>query len=291
MAVHYTSLGTVISMLKAARGGMGYLRMYSAIGFNDPNEGKLFTHVAKEKSHILAPCLPEDEDEDRNHAFVASFIRVGQSNQERPRTSAPANDLLFWRTYGREGTGCSLLLSLSAVSEEIKEVTYGEIATASSIESIDQALKSVSDAANRVIGIATDDGILQEDAPNASEMISNQLQAELKKVRYLYKDLPYGFEQECRLVETPDSVTEKGIRPEFDYSGTQATPVVKKYVDHPSLNLTANIFDSRSQIMLGPLVPNPVHTKEYIERLLREAEFHGPRVEISEIAYRMPFHH
>ena len=291
MAVHYTSLGTIISMLKAAREGMGYLRMYSAIGFNDPNEGKLFTHVAKETSQILAPCLPEDEDEDRNHAFVASFIRVGQSNQERPRTINPANDLLFWRTYGREGTGCSLLLSLSTVSEEIKEVTYGEIATASSIESIDQALKSVPDAANRIIGIATDDGLLQEDAPNTNEMISNQLQAALKKVKYLYKDLPYGFEQECRLVETPDSATDKGIRPEFDYSGTQATPVVKKYVDHPSLKLTANIFDSRSQIMLGPLVPNPVHTKEYIERLLREAGFHGPRVEISEIAYRMPFHH
>ena len=102
-----------------------------------------------------------------------------------------------------------------------------------------------------------------------AQMISDQLQAELKKVRYLYKDLTYRFEQECRFVETPDSVAEKGIPLEFDYSGTQGTEVVKKYIDHPSLKLTANILDSKSKITLGPLVPNPVHTKEYIERLLR----------------------
>ena len=54
MAVHYTSLDTVIAMLKAVRNGEGYLRMYSASGFNDPNEGKLFTSVAKEKSQRLA---------------------------------------------------------------------------------------------------------------------------------------------------------------------------------------------------------------------------------------------
>ena len=148
----------------------------------------------------------------------------------------------------------------------------------------------MSDVANRVVRIATNDGLLQENALNTSNTISNQLQAELKKVRYLYKDLTYGFEQEYRLVETPDSVAEKGIRPEYDYSGTQGTAVVKKYIDHPSLKLTANILDSKSKITLGPLVPNPVHTKEYIERLLREAEFYGPRVEISDIAYRMPFH-
>ena len=291
MAVHYTSLGTVISMLNAARDGTGYLRMYSAIGFNDPNEGKLFTSVAKEKSQILAPCLAEDEDEERNHAFVASFIRIGQSIGEQSQTVDPANALLFWRTYGREGTGCSLQLSLAAVSEEIREVTYGEIATANSIESIDKALGAVSDVANKVVGIATNDGLLQENALNTSNIISNQVQAELKKVRYLYKDLTYGFEQELRLVETPYSVVEKGIRPEFDYSGTQGTAVVKKYIDHPSLKLTANILDSKSKITLGPLVPNPVHTKEYIERLVREAEFYGPLVKISEIPYRMPFHH
>ena len=291
MAVHYTSLSTVISMLKAAHDNTAYLRMYSAIGFNDPNEGKLFTSVAKEKSQILGPCLPEGEDADRNPAFVASFIRVGQSNGERSQSIDPADHLLFWRIYGREGTGCSLQLSLASVSEEIKEVRYGEIATANSIKSIDKALHTVSDAASKVIRIATDDGLIQDNAPNTSAIICNQLEADLTKVRYLYKALTYGFEKEWRLVETPESVTEKGMQPKFDYSGTQGTAVVKKYIDHPSLKLTAQILDSKSQIMLGPLVPNPVHTKEYIETLLQEAGFYGPQVCISDISYRMPFHH
>ena len=291
MAVHYTSLDTVISMLKAVRDGEGYLRMYSASGFNDPNEGKLFTSVAKENSQSLAPYLPEDEDADRNPAFAASFIRVEQSNGEQSQAVDPANDLLFWRIYGREGAGCSLQLSLVAVSEELREVTYGEIATANSIESIDKALDAVSDVANRVVGVATDDGLLQETTPDFDNIISNQVQVELKKIRYLYKDLTYRFEKEYRLVETPESAAEKGIRPEFDYSGTQGTAVVKKYIDHPSLKLTADILRSGTKITLGPQVPNPVHTKEYIKRLLEEARFYGPEVRISKILYRTPFHH
>ena len=291
MAVHYTSLDTVIAMLKAVRNGEGYLRMYSASGFNDPNEGKLFTSVAKEKSQRLPPYLPEEEDADRNPAFVASFIRVEQSDGEQSQTVDPANDLLFWRIYGREGTGCSLQLSLAAASEELREVTYGEIATANSIESIDKGLDAVSDVANRVVGIATDNGLLQEYVPDSSKIIGNQLQVELRKVRFLYKDLTYRFERECRLVETPESVAEKRIRPEFDYSGTRGIAVVKKYIDHPSLKLTADVLRSGTKITLGPLVPNPVHTKEYIERLLEEAQLFGPQVRISEISYRTPFHH
>ena len=292
MAVHYTSLDAVIAMLKAARNGeASYLRMYSASGFNDPNEGKLFTAVATERSQRLAPCLPEDKDADRNPAFVASFIRVEQSNGEQFQTVDPANDLLFWRIYGREGTGCSLQLSLAAVSEEIREVTYGEIATANSIDSIDKALAAVFHVAKMVVRTAANDDLLQEHAPDSSNIISNQVQAELKKVRYLYKDLTYRFEKECRLVETPESAAEKGIWPEFDYSGTRGTAVVKKYIDHPSLKLTTDILHSETKITLGPLVPNPMHTKEYIERLLAEAQLFGPRVGISEISYRTPFNH
>ena len=141
MAVHYTSLGTVISMLKAACDGTGYLRMYSAIGFNDPNEGKLFTSVAKEKSPILGPCLPEDEDADRNPAFVASFIRVGQSNEEQSQTVDPANDLLYiGALMVAKAPDVHFSCLFDAVFEGIKEVTYGEIATANSIEAIDKAL-------------------------------------------------------------------------------------------------------------------------------------------------------
>ena len=54
MVVHYTSLDAVISMLRAAQNGDGYLRMYSTSGFNDPNEGKLFANVARAETQSLA---------------------------------------------------------------------------------------------------------------------------------------------------------------------------------------------------------------------------------------------
>ena len=265
--------------------------MYCASGFNDPNEGKLFPGVAKEKAQNLVPYLTEDRDADWNPAFVASFIRVEESEGEQTQTVDPANDLLFWRIYGREGTGCSMQLPLDALSEELREVTYGEIATADSIERIDKALHTVSEVSSSVIGTATNDGLVQENAIDPEKTMCVQLQAEIKKVRYLYKDLTYRFEKECRLVETPESATERGIRPEFDYSGSQGMAVVKKYIDHPSLKLTADILRSGSKIMLGPQVPNPVHTKEYIKRLLEEAKFYGPEVRISKIPYRTSFHH
>ena len=96
-----------------------------------------------------------------------------------------------------------------------------------SIASIDNAVAAVFQVADRVVKIATDDGLLRENAPDFSNRISEQIQADLKKIRYLYKDFTYQFEKECRLVETPESVTEKGIRAEFDYSGTRRTAVVK----------------------------------------------------------------
>ena len=291
MAVHYTSLDAVISMLGAAPDRKGYLRMYSASGFNDPNEGKLFTNVARENSQSLPRCLLGDGDAGSNPAFVASFIRIEQSDGEQSQTVDPANDLLFWRIYGREGTGCSLQLPLATLAGELREVTYGEVATAKSIESIDRKLEAVSDISNRVVAIAHNEGLLQENAPDIGKAVCDQLADELKLVRYLYKDLTYHFERECRLVETPESAAARGIRPEFDYSGRCGTAVVKKYINHPSLQLTADALRSGTRITLGPQVQNPLHAKEYIERLLEEAGFYGPEVRISEIPYRTSFHH
>ena len=290
-AVHYTSLETVISMLKSARNGEGYLRMYSASGFNDPNEGKLFTSVAKEISQVLGPHLPDANETAWNPAFVASFILVERSDGEQSQDIDPSNDLLFWRLYGREGTGCSLELSLATVPEGIREVTYGEISTAKSIESIDSALGAVSDLANRVMDIVTDAGLLEEDALDANTIIESQLRKDLKRVRYLYKDLTYRFEKEHRIVETAESVVERGIRPKFHFSGTQGAAVVKKYIEHPSLKLTGATLSSETRITLGPLVPNQVHAKEYIEKLLEEAKIYGPQVQHSKISYRTSIYH
>ena len=165
------------------------------------------------------------------------------------------------------------------------------MASANSIDSIDQALDTVSHASNRVVGIATGDDLVQQNILGTEKTVREQLQTELGRVRYLYKDRTYHFEKECRLVETPESAAEKGMRTDFDYSGTQGMAVVKKYINHPSLKLTADVLRSGTRITLGPQVANPVHAKEYIKRLLEDAGFYGPEVLISEIPYRTSFHY
>ena len=58
MAVHYTSLDAVIAMLKAVQDGEGYLRMYSASGFNDPNEGSSSLAWPRRNLKVLRPVFP-----------------------------------------------------------------------------------------------------------------------------------------------------------------------------------------------------------------------------------------
>ena len=286
MVIHYTSLTAVIAMLKAAAEDKGYLRMYSTSGFNDPTEGKHFADLVAKKSSYLASFLRKEKDEKQDPAFVASFIQA-----EPPQTTDVENDLIFWRAYGREGTGCSLKLQLdSSAAEEMRKVTYRPESTVENIKSIEKKLPHVFDLADRVVQIAMAEGLLHNHTLHSREIVNNQVRKGMEKTKYLYKDLAYQHENECRLVETSETVKEKRIETKFDYSGAQGMEVVKKYIEHPSLKLTDKVLHSKTKITVGPRVPNPADTKEYIEKLLKKVAF-GAEVEISEIPYRKPFHH
>ena len=281
--VHYTSLSTVIAMLKAASEEKGYLRMYSAGGFNDPTEGEYFTDLAKKEPYLK---LFLDEKEREEHAFVASFIQATDTDKIE-------DHFLFWHTYGRQCTGCSLKLKLNpSTVEEMRKVTYGPDDTTKSIQTIDEKLHQISNMVDKIIQITMNKSLTREDLLLHPKNI-DQVRKEIEKTRYLYKRSAYQHEKECRLIETPETVKEKGIETKFDYSvsETEGMEVIKKYIEHPSLKLTDQFLRSGTKITLGPRLPNPVHTKEYIEKLLREAKIFGAKVKFSEIPYRKPFHH
>lgn len=296
--VHYTSLSNVIAMLKPDDdGNERYLRMYSTIGFNDPSEGRYFIDLAREKSKFLKELLPEG-GVDADPAYIASFIRVDSSNSESHHNMDPADHLMFWRAYGREGTGCSLTLFFDDKEDEIHNVVYGKRNTIKNIKSIERELQQLFNVADVAFDAAIARGVIRQDelsddmqSARRSKWLNLQSSIRLNRSRYLYKSDPFQYETECRFIVTPDTADEKGMAIKFDYSGPPSKEVVKKYVEHPSLKLTDKIFQTGSAITLGPLVPNPQHTKEYLEQLLKNANFYGCQVRCSKIDYRRPFYH
>ena len=290
--VHYTSLANTIAMLKPEAGGERYLRMYSAIGFNDPSEGDYFTQLAREHSEQMKSLLSTDAM-NSDPAFIASFIRTDQSNDDQLHSINSEDNLSFWRAYGREGAGCSLKLSISG---EVKDVVYGDQATIESVEAVDMQIENIFASVESVVDTIAavyrlPEAALPETLQNGvrDEFLRKEMQKRLRKSRYLYKSLPFQYERECRIVEVAEASKEE-IKVNFDFSGAQGEEIVKKYVEHPLLKLTDRMFDSSSVITLGPLVQNKQHTREYMKSLLAEAGFHGTEVRCSKIEYRKPFH-
>ena len=98
--IHYTRLDTIVAMLgRAAKQQDAFLRLNDSSSFNDPDEGQFFTgNLALPSKHRWVM------EGSTSHAYVASFI-IPDDKLDL------SDDLMFWRTYGREGEGCSLVLS------------------------------------------------------------------------------------------------------------------------------------------------------------------------------------
>lgn len=74
-------------------------RLYDSAHVNDPQEGRYFTHHVPEEHKWL-------EQFDTHRAYIGSFILP------RTTTDDAGDNLVFWRTYGREGEGCSISLAI-----------------------------------------------------------------------------------------------------------------------------------------------------------------------------------
>ena len=115
--VHYTSVANIVSILQMTskregpwgnsknelpdeRSDSGW-RLYDSVHFNDPDEGNyLIRHLGQNKRYRWL------EESSVTPAYIASFIL--------PETDADvvSDNLVFWRTYGREGEGCALKINV-----------------------------------------------------------------------------------------------------------------------------------------------------------------------------------
>lgn len=285
--IHYTSIGALVSMLQDASkqelkdkereneklelsSSSCYpkpsLRMYDSVHLNDPNEGFYFArhlvrHLKQSRKYDWLKKL------DMGHAYVASFILPNSKKNMR-------NNLVFWRTYGDDGEGCSL--SITIPRNQLQRVLYGKKKVQETIDD----LKLVLDVLSPLLEI--ENSTTQN---NIQEKLSETVWKSLARVSYLYKSKAYEHENECRFVlleadiENKDNIC-------FEYHNRNKSPArVRHYYEHEDFQIK-KLLDSESSITLGPCVPFRSNVRNCIDVLLKRANLYGPEIKCSKIPYR-----
>ena len=195
--IHYTSLSSIVSMFEEDK---GKIRLYDANQSNDPTEGMYLSSTLRFPNeyswvHDTRPSSTATP----SFAYIASFIVTGD-------VDSPHDDLIYWRTYGREGAGCSL--ELVDPPPGLKRVRYGD-------EAVAETLEALLPVVTMLDPLAKVDGAV-------GRIVSTALWEALDAIRYLYKDEPYRYESECRYIIRGDDVDAKEIS--FDARGSSIFP-------------------------------------------------------------------
>lgn len=266
LATHYTSIDVLISMLKNVVDDTSgsFLRLYDSVCLNDPDEGKYLLRT-------LLPDLPSWIHSDIRHcAYLASFVSP-DDNSSRDM----ADNLVFWRTYGDEGQGCSI--SFCVPSERLRRVVYGDAS-----DGFEEAKKRI----HSIVDLL--DLLKPNDLP---ELLQRELNSvfwkALRPILYLYKSNAYDYENELRVVlAKPADLDRRNIN--FEYLKHPKYPSMPSYVRHylneEDLEIK-NLLISGSSITIGPRVLYPDNLQLYIEDLLKRAGLLIP-IKLSRISYR-----
>lgn len=258
--IHYTSIGALVSILQNAAKNKqnASLRLYDSVHFNDPDEENYFYH------HLNLPKKYDWLDEKKEtHAYMASFIIPDTAR-------GMSDDLIFWRTYGKDGEGCSLKFQVP--KGQLRKVLYG----VGKVKATGKKLRPILDSIMPLIQIKHEEIRTQ---------ILEAVHKSLGKIRYLYKSEAYRYERECRFVIPElDTKKDKIVFEENQQSDSSASP--RHYYECDALKVE-KILVTDSMITLGPCVSNVYNVIYYIERLLREADLLSGRIiRASTINYR-----
>ena len=262
--IHYTRATTVEALLKGAAAELdSSLRLYDSASFNDPDEGQfLVRNLSLPSRHhwILRSTTPD--------AYIVSFIIPDASLKL-------SDDLMFWRTYGREGEGCSLVLSVPPT--RLREIFYGT----KHVQAVREALVPFLDVLHPLVaGRASPSRNLLRTA------LGTAVWRVLAKVKYLYKSDAYSYERECRVVVLESEVQPEAITFEPEKSNGSIFRI-RHYVEDPDLRVE-QVLATNSQIILGPCIERPDNLRFYFETLRQLGGWSRghPTIRKSGIVYR-----
>ena len=283
IVIHYTNIDALVSMLQNTSNNVSnkdqegdknsepmpddenfYLRLYDSVYLNDPDEGNYFN-----RNLNLPPKYNWIKEKDVRHAYVTSFILP---DNVPDRENDMSDDLIFWRTYGQEGEGCSL--SLYVPCSRLQKVLYGP-----------EEVKSTAEALMPILDLL--DPLLEIDDSSIREQLAETVWEALERIRYLYKSKAYRYEQECRFVLLESDIDKNKIR--FEYQDRNNSPArIRHYYEHEALQVK-NILGSGSSITFGPSIPIDYHDnlRYCMEELKRRiGSPFAPEIKFSDITYR-----
>ena len=265
--VHYTTIGVLMQLLQSKHATTaGTIRLYDSMHLNDPDEWNYLARRISTESRFawLADQheflgLDEVDSGVNEIAYLASFVAGDKA----------ADNLVFWRTYGREGRGCSIVCSLEP--KNLQNVLYGD--------DVEKAINLL-----RPILIAITPIVAANDKSVAA-LMAETVWSSLRSILYLYKSKAYDYERERRCVLPSSEVKPEEIWYEYQDKPFEM-PRIRHYVERPELSFK-NLLPSGSLITIGPCVPQPTHVRRRL-RAIANRTLHGqPEIRRSEIAYRL----
>ena len=287
LLVHYTTVDALFSMLSCpVQAGRpfalsssapteqldkqtNFLRMYDTYNCNDPLEGRFFVESAPFR-HRFPPMHPHVWelllDRSRLPAYVTSFRAVSKIED--------VDDLVFWRTYGKDGQGCAIVFPASFIGPPtpLLRVKYGKNKVRSTLDRLLQVFDSLASAKSN------------ENVTSAEPQIPRYVASSLSPVPYLHKANDYEFEEEVRIVVPFVDLPPRSLFCEQIYDPTFGL-TLRHFVNHPDLHIR-NILRTNSFVMVGPAVRERENLSFVLKRRLENVGLVGTIVCESKISYR-----
>lgn len=258
---HYTSLDVMYKILSA--GPEGVFRLYDSVHVNDPREG-----AATPEGRAITDALSSITEA---LGFVRSFsggaVPPIRYNAARFSTAYiwslvgaadradPGDDLDFWRSYGRDGRGCSLTFFpfLSGWPAELlaglRNVHYG-IPESPDYSKETMLLLRIHNALSSVVDHLPDlASLLKTIEPSLDECFAR---------RFLIKDSAYASEKEVRFVVFPN---DRDV-PHYHLANGQ----IRHYLELSEFKLES-LLSSTTILRVGPAVPHADDTLAALQRI------------------------
>lgn len=246
--LHYTTLNGLEGLSRKH----AKLRLNHVNYLNDPEEGYLGFHIAKDRLKKYTP-FREWKQEEIKEVFIASFS-----------TSQNKKDIPMWVHYGDKARGCIIEFKASQFEEEIYGVCYANGRSTTSKDIFSEYLNDIESILDEYL-LRT-----SQTQPDEYDPVFLFAKDAVGQACYLYKSSNYAYEREARIVSFLPLCEAKALKE------------VREGEVFPRIYAETQKEIKISSITLGPKVEN----REQIIVALAQRGIDTSEIEESHLPYR-----